>query len=171
MYAVDLENIYEQYFSKVYNYLFLRLLNKEKAEDLTSTVFLKVVDKIDSYNPEKASVYTWIMRITQNALTDYFRTSKATLPIDNYDDPLLGKAEFDEQCRLIKDERRRQLFATLKILDERTLEVLALKYYFELSIREIAVQMEINESTVSSIHVRGLAKLRKTMGESFLAEN
>lgn len=167
---MDLKTIYEQYFSKVYNYLFFKLLNKENAEDLTSAIFLKVVDKLDTYNPEKSSVYTWIMRITQNTLTDYFRTRRDTLPIDGENDSLLGITEFDEQCRLIKDETRRQLFTAMATLDRRTLEVIVLKYDWGLSVREIAAQMALNESTVSTIHVRGLAKLRKALGENFLAE-
>ena len=40
--AVDMEEVYNEYFSPIYNYVFYRLLNRENTEDIVSQVFMKV---------------------------------------------------------------------------------------------------------------------------------
>jgi len=40
---VDFEKVYEEYFSKIYNFMFYKVLNKEIAEDLTSEFFIKLL--------------------------------------------------------------------------------------------------------------------------------
>ena len=48
--------MYEDYFSKIYNYIFYRLLHREQTEELVSDIFLKVVVHLDSFQPGKASL-------------------------------------------------------------------------------------------------------------------
>ena len=85
---VTLEEIYEEFFPKIYNYFFYRLLHKEETEDLVSQVFVKIAEHLDRYDPHKARLSTWIYRIAENTLTDYFRTRKAPLSYDHEENGL-----------------------------------------------------------------------------------
>lgn len=50
--------IYDSYVKKIYDFLFYRLRHKETAEDLTSAVFMKALEKIQSYNQQKSAFNT-----------------------------------------------------------------------------------------------------------------
>jgi len=161
----DIADIYETYYPKIYNFIFYRIMHKQITEDLVSTVFLKVVDKIDTYDPDKGQVSTWLYTIASNTLNDYLRTRNKIVPValdDLYDDTSLS-VDFGEQSSLIKDENRRELYVALSELDDRTRDVISQKYFLDKTIRAIAEDTNMNESTVSTIHNRGLEKLRKKM--------
>ncbi len=122
--------MYEEWFPKVYNYIFYRLLSKELTEDIVSDVFLKVVSHLSRFDPAKASFGTWIFTIARNTLTDFYRKSKPALSLDDDGFPPDTLAvDWDEQCRLIENEERRTLYKALKNLNEKQRSVLALKYF------------------------------------------
>ncbi|HEX3026474.1 MAG TPA: sigma-70 family RNA polymerase sigma factor [Clostridia bacterium] len=156
------EQMYEAYFRRIYNYVFCRLLHKEQTEDVVSRIFMKVLEKRQSYDERKASFNTWIFTIARNTLNDFYRLRKAEVSIDDdrFAEPAIN---FEEQSRLIADEELRELYMALTDLDEKTRMVITLKYFGEFTNREISVQTGINESTVSTLCGRGIAKLQKTM--------
>jgi RNA polymerase sigma-70 factor (ECF subfamily) len=161
----DFERMYEDYFPKVYNFIFYRLLHKQDTEDLVSEVFLKVARNIFSFNAQKASFNTWIFTIARNTLTDYFRRRKNTLSLDECEFAFTG-ADYAEQYDMIEDDDRKAVYQALMRLDGRSRQVLALKYFGELSNREISKLTGINESTVSTIALRGRQKMREYLLES-----
>ena len=161
----DIAEIYETHYAKIYNFIFFKLLHRQITEDLVSDVFLKAVDHIQSYDPEKGEISTWLFAIASNTLNDYLRRrNKAVhITLDELHDDVKLSVDFSEQSSLIKDENRRELYSALSKLDDRTREIIAEKYFMEKSIRTIAKEKEMNESTVSTIHNRGLAALRKSL--------
>ncbi|MCL2455913.1 MAG: RNA polymerase sigma factor [Defluviitaleaceae bacterium] len=161
----ELENVYDEYFAKIYNHLYYRVLSKDLSDDLTSDVFLKVVKNLDGFDETKASFKTWIYTIANNTLIDYYRRRKNEAGfLEESDEPV---CHFDEQSGIFKSEELRLLHDALSTLDERTREVVSLKYNAEMSIRDIAKLIGINESTASTLHTRGLAKLRKILAKDF----
>jgi RNA polymerase sigma-70 factor (ECF subfamily) len=164
---MGLAELYEAYFSKIYNFIFYRVMHRETAEDLVSMVFLKAAEKYDTYDPDKGAASTWLYAIAQNTVNYYFRTRKIPVSLDDagYLEP---SVDFEEQSSLIADETRRLLYLALAELDGRARDIIAQKYFLEKSIRQIAEEKQMNESTVSTIHNRSLARLRKKMGESVL---
>jgi len=159
--------MYEDWFPKVYNYIFYRLLSKELTEDIVSDVFLKVVSRISSFNSNKASFGTWIITIAWNTLTDFYRKSKPAVSIDDEGFPASVLAvDLDEQCRLIENEDRRELYKAMSTLNEKQRSVLALKYFSGFSNREISRMTGMKESTVSSLGVRAVNKLKSVLGET-----
>ena len=75
------EQIYLQYHDKVRIYMRGKIQDPHDAEDLVSAVFMKIVQKLDSYDPAKASVSTWVYTITRNTVTDHFRTLRTPLEL------------------------------------------------------------------------------------------
>ena len=153
------EQVYEKYFRRVYNFVFFRLLHREKTEDVVSQVFMKVFEGLQNYDMRKGSLDTWIFTIARNTLTDFYRLRKPAFSLDDerHQEP---SVDFEEQCNLIADEELRELYMALTQLDERTRTVLTLKYFGTFTNREIAAQTGINESTVSTLCCRGVAKLQ-----------
>lgn len=166
---MDLAEVYETFYPKIYNYIFARVLHREMAEDLVSTVFLKVAENFHTFDPTRGTVSSWIYKIAENSLNDYFRSPRA-VPIsfeELSDDPRLS-VDFEEQSNLIKDEQRRELYRALAELDKQTREIMAQRYYLEKTIREIAKEQNINENTAYTLHRRGLEKIRKSIGIEML---
>lgn len=158
----ELEDVYREYFSPVYNYVFYRLLHREEAEDLVSQVFLKVASALPRYDPSKASVKTWIFRITDNALIDLYRKRKPSLSIDDENNGLENtlSVDFDSQYDSILSPRRKAVYRALTTLSERDRSLVYMKYFEDCTNREIARRLNMSEGTVGSILSRARDKLR-----------
>lgn len=159
----DFERMYEDYFSRIYNYIFYRILHREQTEDLVSEIFLKVSVHVFKFDRRKASFNTWIFTIAQNTLTDFYRKRRVHLGLDHPEAETAATAEGSAEGEWLSSEERQELLKGLSLLEERTRTVLPLKYFAEFTNREIARQTGINESTVSTLCVRGLAKLQKIL--------
>lgn len=155
----DIEQVYEMYFSKIYNYIFYRVLHKEIAEDIVSDIFMKVLLKLDSYDSSKASFNTWIFRIAEHTLIDYYRMRKIHYSLD--DQQNLLSVDFEQQYEEITSDSCRELYLLLTKLSERQRMILYLKYFNNMSNRQIAELTGINASTVGTIHQRALETLRR----------
>ena len=81
---LEIEQIYEKYFDSIFSYVLKRVNNVETAEDITSTVFMKVLRSLKHYKAEKASVKTWIYAITGNEVINFYRKKKISLGLDKY---------------------------------------------------------------------------------------
>lgn len=165
--AVDMEEVYNEYFSPVYNYVFYKLLNRENTEDIVSQVFMKVCAHLPSFDPAKASLKTWIFRITDHALIDFYRRQRPSLSFDNEESGLENtlSVHFDEQYDRQVEPMRQAIFAALRQLPERDRMFIYYKYYQNITNREIARRMNMNENTVSAIMARARQKLKGILAE------
>jgi len=158
----DMEAVYHEYFPVIYNYVFYRLLNRENTEDIVSQVFMKVLGHLDTFDPEKASFKTWIYRITDHTLIDFYRKQRPSLSIDHEESGLENElyVHFDEQYEQIASPMRKAIFSALAQLPERERLFVYYKYFQNITNREIARQMNMNENTVSAIMARARKKLQ-----------
>lgn len=70
--------LYDAYFSRIYAYLFYRTRNKALTEDLVSVSFLKAINAMHRFNPQKGTFSSWLYRIARNTLYDHGRRKKPT---------------------------------------------------------------------------------------------
>ena len=148
--------IYLGYRDKVFGYLRSHLGDTTAAEDLCSDVFLKVYEKLDTFDERKASVSTWIYTITRNTLTDYFRTRHVA---DEIPETFRDEASVeDEICR---DEMLETLADALEKLDERSRDIIIFRYYRGMTLRAVAAKMNISYAYVRVLHQKALGVLKK----------
>lgn len=76
-----LGQLYDRYVNEIFRFTLLRIGNKEEAEDVTATIFLKVVDKLGTYSEKKASFRTWLYTIARRTIIDSYRKQKPTTDI------------------------------------------------------------------------------------------
>lgn len=69
------EDIYEEYFNDVYQYILYFSNSKTDAEDLTQDTFVKVMKNLNSFN-YNSSLKTWIFSIAKHTCLDYYRKKK-----------------------------------------------------------------------------------------------
>ena len=166
----DMEEVYNTYFPVIYNYVYYKLLNRENTEDIVSQVFMKVVRHLNRFDAEKASLKTWIFRITDNTLTDYYRKQR---PQVSMNDEACGldnilHVNFEDQYERKYSSARAAVNEALKTLPEKERMFIYYKYYLGITNREIARQMNMNENTVSAILARTRKKLKDVLADEYL---
>ncbi|QRG65347.1 RNA polymerase sigma factor [Brevibacillus choshinensis] len=152
--------LYDEYFDRVNRYLRCRVQNTWDADDLTTVVFLKALEKFDQYS-RRSPFASWIFRIAHNTYVDFMRKNRE-LPVDQED--LLGAEQDDtwqpERQALTKEEIR-LLRDRLDLLSQDQKDVLMLRYFADLKISQVAEVLGKTESSIKMISYRGLQKLQK----------
>jgi RNA polymerase sigma-70 factor, ECF subfamily len=151
---------YEQSLPKVYRYINYRIPDVQTAEDLTSAVFEKALNKFKSYDSRKAKFSTWVFTIARNILIDHFRSSQRVRTVDleaaaENPSPLISPEEEADRA-----EDVRLLNVCLAELSDPEKEIISLKFGAEMTNRQIAGVLALSESNVGVILFRAVRKLR-----------
>jgi len=152
------EQIYTDYSGKVLGYIRARIKNKADADDLLSDIFEKILRKLDGFDPEKASLNTWIFTITRNTVIDYYRRSR---PTEELDENLSDDMELDEG--LLNGETLSELAAALRKLPEQLRDIIVLRYYDGKPLTEIAELMNLSYGAVKLRHQNAVLLLREAL--------
>lgn len=149
------EKLYRDFYGKVYGYILSKTQNEQDAQDIAADVFLKVYEKLDTFDENKGSVSTWIYTITRNTLTDRFRTRKTFAEIPE------NLAQDDSiEDGICNNEMLEELAKALEELEERERDIIVLRYYSGKTLKEIAEQMDISYAYVKILQNKALKKLK-----------
>ncbi len=152
--------IVDMYSGRCYGYFYRLTGNREVSDDLLSELFVKLVEKIKSYHG--GSFENWFFRIASNLFYDYLRVKQREKKLLAYEQQQQFELE-KPPSRQDDSERIDKLQAQLDNLDVDTRELIMLRFYSQLSFKEIAkMRSEPIGTTLSKMH-RGLKKLRKLM--------
>ena len=152
------ETILERYEKPVFNAAYRIVANYEDAADVTQTVFLKVHQKLGSYKPER-KFFSWIYRIAVNEAINCARRRRWERPLDDAVAARQG-VSVDHLARIARDELIQGALRALKT-DYRV--VVVLKYFLEMSYKEIGDIVGIPEKTVKSRLFTGRELLRQAL--------
>ncbi len=153
------EQLVDLYSDQMYGY-FLRLCNDPGlSEDMVSQLFIKLIKKIDTY--KHGSFNSWLFRVASNIFYDHLRELKRRKKLFKV------KKEETETYIEDKDKSSREMIDLLQVhlekLDRETKEMILLRFYGQLSFKEIAEKRSQPIGTVLSKVHRGLKKIRKNM--------
>ncbi len=151
--------IVDMYASRLYGYFFRLTGNNDVSDELLSELFVKLVEKIGSY--KGGSFESWLFKIASNIFHDYLRSKQRQRKLlDARKEQLESEITEPKQS---DDERIDKLQIQLTKLDADTKELVMLRFYSELSFKEIAaMRSEPIGTTLAKLH-RGLKKLRELM--------
>ncbi len=156
-------HLYDAYLERIYRYVYFRVADDELAEDITSQVFLKVWEKLDTYQAGQSPFIAWLYRIAHNTVIDYYRTKKVSIPLDAANPVELSQDdEIDE--KLDMQTISQQLREAMQELTDEQQQVLILKFVNGLSTSEIAQQLGKQRGAVRALQMRGLQGLAKCPG-------
>jgi len=151
--------VVDMYASRCYGYFYRLTGNNDLSDELLSELFVKLVEKIGSY--KGGSFEGWLFKIASNIFHDYLRGKQRRKK-------LLDVQKKQIESRIIEpkqsdNEQIDKLQIQLRKLDTDTRELIMLRFYSQLSFKEIAViRSEPIGTTLAKLH-RGLKKLRKLM--------
>lgn len=153
--------LYEEYYSRIFGYVLRRTANLTAAQDITSEVFYKALKGLHSFNWQGVSFSSWLYRIAANEIADSYRKSaRENKYLQEFRVSPLSQEYISADLELRKNEEYRSLQEGISHLPPKYQEVIALKYFEDKEIREIAEIMCKREGTVKSLLHRGIEKLR-----------
>jgi RNA polymerase sigma-70 factor (ECF subfamily) len=137
----------DTFWSAVYNYQLKRTQSENDAEDITIQTFSKAFDKIDTYD-EKYIFKTWLITISKNVHIDLLRKKKISIATDTSKEQeeqayLVADESPTPEDKIITEQNLAKLLRDIKQLKPKYQEVIQLRYFQELSYKEISTQ--INE--------------------------
>ena len=171
----DFEELYNAHYEEIFNYCFRRIGDFETARDVCSQVFINVLHSHKKFRYRGIPIVHWIYRIATNEINGFFR-SKNYLP-EYLDDLKQMKQEFkrigslnaeletaEQELKNYQDFLKVQ--EVLKLLPLKYQEVIALRYFEELSYKDIASILQKKEGTIRSLLSRGLEKVRTKLKQN-----
>ena len=156
----DCRWIYEQYCDKIFGYVSSGIHNRAEAEDVVSTIFLKICKNIDKYNPEKASLSTWVYTITRNTVYDSLKALRDRPAFE-----LLENTPSPENVeeKVLSEELLEELACALEKLPQRERDAVILLYYRKLDRKTVADALGITYAQLRYLHDKAIQKLEKLL--------
>lgn len=152
--------LYDEHMPRIFRFILLKVGKKETAEDLAHEVFLSAWQNIDNYEFRGFPFSSWLYRIANNAVIDYYRTWKNIQALETVPEEL-----FSETTELAKELDRgtdlKVVWNALAKLEADQQNVLIMKFVDELSNKEIAEIVGKSEGAVRVIQHRALKQLKK----------
>jgi RNA polymerase sigma-70 factor (ECF subfamily) len=155
--------VVDMYAGRCYGYFYRLTGDRDLSDELLSELFIRLVQKIGSY--KGGAFESWLFKIASNIFHDHLRGKQRRKKLlDAHRAEMAQEPELNEP-RLSDDGGLRldRLQVQLRRLDADTRELIMLRFFSELSFKEIAeLRSEPIGTALSKLH-RGLKKLRELM--------
>ncbi len=161
--------LYEHYYQDIYNYIYYRVPDASLAEDMTSEVFIKVLESIDSFTFRGFPFSSWLFRIARNLMIDYYRSHPEPVEL-----PLEAGVLLAEEAPSDVFEReltQQQLAQALSNLTEDQQQVVILRFVDRLSNTDVAQVLGKSEGAIKSLQYRALSSLNRVLEDVFPERN
>ena len=152
--------LYRRHYDAVFKYSVHRLFDRHLAEDITSQVFLKVVEKFHSFKGSERQFHYWLYKIATNCIHEHLRKlarQKKALSIFQEQSKITNNNSVNNAVKLTI------LKQTILTLKPRYQTIIALRFFENLKLTEIAEVLGSNPGTIRSQLARALAILRKKL--------
>jgi len=143
--------LYWRFMPKLRRFFTNRLASQKDAEEVAHDTFLSVLDALPSFDG-RSQLSTWIMGIAKHELVDYYRKKKIKAVLFSklpFLENLLDQA-LSPQLALEEKQLKQRIVKTLQNLSEGYALILRLKYIEDLSVAEIAKELEISYKAAES---------------------
>ncbi len=156
---------------RVFSYILNIVKDKDLADDLFQETFVKAIITINQGRyTENGKFPAWITRIAHNLIIDYYRQEK-TLPqlsCDNEDINILNRKELSEETiedNIVREQTLCDVKMLVELLPTSQREVLEMRYYQDMSFKEIAENTGVSINTALGRMRYAILNLRKIADE------
>ena len=153
--ADALKAAYQHHATLVYTFC-RRTIDEGRAKDVTQEVFISAWRSRARYEPSKGSLAGWLVAIARNRIIDNVRAEQRHS--DRRASGAPNEVLVDSQVDRIAD--RLLIAEALRCLTDRARQVVAMHYFDDLTLRQIAERTQQPLGTVKSDLRRGLARIR-----------
>lgn len=158
----------KRYERKVFTYIAYSVKDEEVAQDLFQDCFMRIITKLHSgLYTENGKFASWVMRIAHNLIIDYHRQNQGNNVISNdeseYD--LLNNSaialDYNKEKEFVDKQLLKDVKALVKKLPDNQREVVLMRFYEELSFKEIAEITGVSINTALGRMRYALINLRR----------
>lgn len=149
-----------EYGNDVLRMAYLYVKDMHTAEDMFQEVFLKVNEKMDTYEG-KASIKTWLLSITMNTCRDFLKSAyhSRVVPMLSFEEEqIVSEDDFE---RVEREETARSVREAVQELPEHYKDVVLCVYFQGMGMEETAKALGISAGTVKSRLSRAREKLKR----------
>ena len=164
--SLSIELLIIRHKDKVFGYILSKVKDVDLANDIFQEVFIKIINKLNEgrYN-EEGKFIAWVMRISHNMVIDHFRKNarvKMIRPTDEFNifDVIGGKEDCTEDA-MVNDQVVNDLKILISLLSDEQKEVLKMRFYANMTFKEIAEECDISINTALGRMRYALMNLRK----------
>lgn len=160
--AAALAQVYDAYYERIYRYIYCYLGRADAAEDLTASVFTRLLSAIHRGKSPRSNLSAWLYRVAHNLVVDIFRRRRA----DELE--LVEWLEGDEPDLTHTVEQKLQLErvrGALRQLTPNQRVVIVLKFMEGMESHEIAEILDKTEGAVDALQHRALVTLRRALAQ------
>ncbi len=128
--------IYDKYVDKLYHFVYLKTTNREISEDIISDVFMSALKNIDNFSiNDNSSVKSWLYRIANNKVIDFYRTNKDEDTLEEYMDKWF---EEDLSKKIDDKEKINSILEFLKSFKKEHRDVFIYRIWYDMSYNEVS---------------------------------
>jgi RNA polymerase sigma-70 factor, ECF subfamily len=152
--------LYRRHYDALFKYCVHRLFDRHMAEDVTSQVFLRVVEKFHSFKGNEKQFRGWLYVIATNFINEHLRKDAVHKKAQKYlkENPQNHNNNIEDKSA--KLELLKNAILTLK---PKYQTIITLHYFEKMKTEQIAETLGTTPATVRSQLSRGVEKLRKKM--------
>lgn len=160
------KHIVQLYSERLYWHIRRFVVSHDVTNDLLQDVYLKIWTSLPSFRGD-STLYTWIYRIATNESLNYLRKQKlrATLSFDSL--PSLMEKKIDEDVYFNGNEIQRELHKAIQRLPDKQKAVFNLRYFDELSYKEIAEILSTSEGALKASYHHAYKKIKEELQKKF----
>tara|TARA_B100001741_G_C16208001_1_gene438906 strand:- start:19 stop:612 length:594 start_codon:yes stop_codon:yes gene_type:complete len=157
--------------SRIYNFIFSKVLNRDIAEDIFQDTFIKVIKTLKRgfYN-EEGKFLPWIMRIAHNLVIDHFRRNNRIPKFENNNEydifQNLSDSSLNAEKSIIKSQVSNDLQLLVEELPDDQKDVIIMRLYRDMSFKEIAENTGVSINTALGRMRYAIINLRKMIDDN-----
>ena len=155
--------VYDQYFSEVYRFVLYRVGDQTLAEDISSDVFIRLLEAIHAGRGPDSNIKGWLIGTASHVIADHMR-KRYRRPENELHESIpdlkpgpVSEVDAREEQRLLKD-------AYSQLTDEQQ-NVLALRFGQGYSLEETAEVMKKNVNAIKALQFRALNSIQRKIGK------
>ena len=159
---------------RVTEYIRMMVKDRDVADDIFQETFIKVVRFIDEGRyTDNGKFLSWVLRIAHNQVIDYFRQNKQQNKVTDSDAgfDILGTLKFSNDTvedRIVSSQIESDVRKLIEYLPQEQKQVVMMRYYDDLSFKEIAELTQVSINTALGRMRYALINLRKMIKENQL---
>ena len=157
----QLVSLYDEYYDKIAHYAYARIRDKTEAEDIASEVFLRALQSLKKYEERGIPMQAWLFKIAHNLVADHLRKvpKYEMAPIETVE----IKDEADPRSSAETNIELQRVAEAMMQLTEEQSQVVKLRFFGELTAREIGGILNKSEGAVREMQRAALEKLRRLL--------
>ncbi len=156
-----LTEVHNLYYPAIFRYIAFRVGSHENAEDLTSEVFIRLLNAVNERSAPSRTLRGWLYGVASRIVADFHRQRfrEERLKMESHEN-----SELSDPAKAVSQKQTlKELSTALNELTNEQQEVIALRFGSGMPIRQVAEAIGKSEGAVKQLQARAVAKLSDLM--------